>query len=105
MSTKCNQAELESYEYIDEVMATQMGIPVMASYVYDRLYNWRTNNGVKKGVLSRVQVKAFLGSNYQTGYFNTETGKQTKTRPNHSHYVQMYWVDGGNGQVQGVKVR
>lgn len=91
MGSKCSQAELESYEYIAEVMAAQMGIPVKASYVHDRLYNWRTNNGVRKGILSRAQVKVFLGSKYQTGYFNTETGKQIKKRPNHSHYVMMYW--------------
>ena len=91
MTTKCNQAELESYDYITYIMKTSMGLPVKASYVHDILYNWRRSNGVRKGILSRAQVKAFLGSKYQSGYFNTETGKMLNTRPNHSHFVQMYW--------------
>ena len=91
MGSMCSKADRESYDYIDYIMKTSMGLPVKASYVHDVLYQWRRNNGVRKGILSRAQIKAFLGREYQTGYFNTETGKMLKLRPNHSHYVQMYW--------------
>ena len=91
MSSKCSKADRESYDYITYIMETSMGLPVKASYVHSVLYNWRRNNGTQKGILSHAQVKAFLGNKYQTGYFNTETGKMLNKRPNHSHFVQMYW--------------